>query len=267
MDELALRELGEFKARESKEANTETVSLPDRYSDTEWLAKGGMGSVYRAFDRPLSRQVAIKVGTNRRGHRNARQRFVAEAQTLAQLQHPGIPPVFELGRPDEEQPFIAMKLVRGETLTELFKQRSSPDDRLAFFMGVFRQVCETMAYAHSQEVIHRDLKPDNIMVGEFGEVQVMDWGLAKRLHDSDPETVDQRDLCEQIHNEITAGRSTTVSEIDFDAPWMVTEVCTEDGTVMGTAPYMSPEQSLMDAWPTSTNGRTCSLWERFFARS
>ncbi|MCA9053200.1 MAG: serine/threonine protein kinase, partial [Planctomycetaceae bacterium] len=197
--------------------NDSELALPDRYTGIEWLARGGMGSVYRAVDRPLSRFVAIKVATDRRRLRTGRQRFIAEARTLAQLQHPGIPAVYELGRQEDERPYIAMKLVNGRTLTELLQARSSPDDRLAYFLGIFRHVCDTMAYVHSQGVVHRDLKPENIMVGEFGEVQVMDWGLAKRLHGSTEETAASTD--EGVDVESFRSDAPTPPEPELDAPW------------------------------------------------
>ena len=107
------------------------------------------------------------------------QRFVEEAQIGGQLQHPGIVPVYELGQFADKRPFFAMKLVKGETLSKLMADRDKAADDRGKLLGIFEQICQTMAYAHSHGVIHRDLKPANIMVGAFGEVQVMDWGLAK----------------------------------------------------------------------------------------
>ena len=110
-------------------------------------------------------------------------RFIEEAQIGGQLQHPGIAPVYELGtfpEPDR-RPYFAMKLVKGQTLAALLHERTNPPHDLPRFLAIFEQVCQTMAYAHARGVIHRDLKPSNVMVGSFGEVQVMDWGLAKVL--------------------------------------------------------------------------------------
>ena len=90
-------------------------------------------------------------------------------------------PVYDLGQFADKRPFFAMKLVKGRTLADLLKERQTPADDLPRFLKIFEQICETMAYAHSKGVIHRDLKPPNVMVGAFGEVQVMDWGLAKVL--------------------------------------------------------------------------------------
>src|SRR5262249_25542552 len=116
------------------------------------------------------------------------QRFVEEAQIAGQLQHPGIVPVYELGQFPDRRPYFTMKLVKGRTLATLLAERGSPGADIPGspsegmrFLKVFEQVCQTVAYAHARGVIHRDLKPSNVMVGNFGEVQVMDWGLAKVL--------------------------------------------------------------------------------------
>src|SRR4029450_13691280 len=104
-----------------------------------------------------------------------------EAQISGQLQHPGMVPVYELGTFGDSRPYFTMKLVKGRTLTEMLAERSGPAADLPRFLSMFLQVAQTVAYAHSRGVIHRDLKPSNVMVGSFGEVQVMDWGLAKVL--------------------------------------------------------------------------------------
>ena len=109
------------------------------------------------------------------------RRFVEEAQIGGQLQHPGVVPIYELGTLADHRPFFAMKLVKGHTLAQLARRRKEPADDLPRFLSIFEAVCQTMAYAHARGVIHRDLKPSNVMVGSFGEVQVMDWGLAKVL--------------------------------------------------------------------------------------
>src|SRR5262249_18484422 len=108
------------------------------------------------------------------------EHFEEEAQILGQLQHPGIVPVYETGRLPDQRPYFTMRLIRGQTLSRLLNGRTG-SERRPHFLKVFEQVCQAMAYAHSRGVIHRDLKPANIMVGAFGEVQVMDWGLARVL--------------------------------------------------------------------------------------
>ena len=109
------------------------------------------------------------------------RRFIEEAQVGGQLQHPGILPVYELGLDAELRPYFTMRLVKGRTLAVLLEERPEPDVDLGRFLALFEQVCQTVAYAHARGVIHRDLKPSNIMVGAFGEVQVVDWGLSKVL--------------------------------------------------------------------------------------
>ncbi len=122
------------------------------------------------------------------GNPNVVRRFVEEAQLTSQLQHPAIPPVYEMGQLPDGRPFFCMKVVRGRTLASLLEKRSGPDDDLPRLLTIFGHVCQAVAYAHSKSVIHRDLKPANVMVGAFGEVQVMDWGLAKVLTGAAPAT-------------------------------------------------------------------------------
>jgi eukaryotic-like serine/threonine-protein kinase len=133
-------------------------------------------------DVDLGRDLAVKILLEKhRDDPEAIRRFVEEAQIGGQLQHPGIVPVHELGRLPDGRLYIAMKLVRGQTLAALLRARQGPSDDRPRFLAVFEQVCQAMAYAHTRGVVHRDLKPSNVMVGNFGEVQVMDWGLAKVL--------------------------------------------------------------------------------------
>jgi len=150
------------------------------YRITTLIAQGGMGRVYEGHDLTLDREVAIKTllpGANA-------ERFITEAKITAKLAHPGIPPVHALGTLDDGTPWLAMKLIRGQTLAELLTSRrrqSSGGDDVPRFIQVFEQICQAVGFAHSRGILHRDLKPLNVMVGEFGEVQVMDWGLAKEL--------------------------------------------------------------------------------------
>ncbi len=181
------------------------------------IASGGMGVVYRARDQRLGRDLAVKIlRADCAYDQGLHARFAFEARVTGQLQHPGIPPVHEVGSLPDGRPFLAMKLIHGRTLADLLKERPSPAEGLPYFLGIFEQVCQTVAYAHGQGVIHRDLKPDNIMVGAFGEVQVMDWGLAKRKADADVGPL---------------GRSPEPAS-----------GLTGEGGVMGTPAYMAPEQ-------------------------
>src|SRR5262245_37802568 len=169
-------------------AGTPAPAAGGRYALGEEIARGGMGIVYRSADSVLGREVAVKVLQGRYGPESgAARRFAEEARITGQLQHPGIPPVHDLGTLPDGRPFLAMKLIRGQTLEAL---RTGEPGRSANLTGVFEAICQAVAYAHAQNVIHRDLKPANVMVGNFGEVQVMDWGLAKVLvggvGDADP---------------------------------------------------------------------------------
>src|SRR5262249_24470863 len=148
------------------------------------------------------------------------QRFVEEARIAGQLQHPGIVPVYTLGEAGPGRPYFTMKLVEGQTLAALLAERASPAHDLTRFLKVFEQVCQTLAYAHSRGVIHRDLKPANVMVGAFGEVQVMDWGLARRLG---------------------------ATAEDGPAGSLVEPSRTGGGRVLGTPAYMAPEQARGEA--------------------
>src|SRR5262249_23061914 len=156
-----------------------------------------------------------------RGEPEMERRFREEAQITGQLQHPGIPPVHEVGTLPDGRPFLAMKLIKGRTLAQLLHERPSPTADLPRFLGIFEQVCQTLAYAHSKGVIHRDLKPSNIMVGAFGEVQVMDWGLAKVLASRGREAPEAVAIATE-----RAGAAGLSSQA---------------GTVLGTPAYMAPE--------------------------
>jgi serine/threonine-protein kinase len=162
-----------------------------RYEVLGGVAERGMGAVYRCRDTVLGRDLAVKVVLDRHANRpDVLRRFAEEARTSGRLQHPGVVPVHELGALPDGRPFLAMKLVEGRTLDDLLKQRPSPAHDLPHFLNVFLSVCQTVAYAHENRVVHRDLKPLNVMVGAFGEVQVMDWGLAKALTGGEPDAGD-----------------------------------------------------------------------------
>jgi tetratricopeptide (TPR) repeat protein len=152
------------------------------YRLREVLGSGGMGVVFRAEDPQLGRELAVKMlRPDLRHQPDMVRRFLEEAKITAQLPHPGIVPVHELRCDGDSPPFLAMKLIGGRTLQELLDRRGSLQEDLPRFVAVFEQVCQAVAFAHSRRVVHRDLKPANVMVGQFGEVQVMDWGLAKVL--------------------------------------------------------------------------------------
>ncbi len=154
------------------------VTIPG-YEVRDEIARGGMGRVLAAFDVSFGREVAIKVVLPGPNAATTAGRFVRESRITGRLTHPGIPPAYHLGELADGSPFLAMKLVRGRTLAALLAERPTVSHDLPRFVAVFEQVCQAVGYAHSQGVIHRDLKPANVMVGAFGEVQVMDWGLAR----------------------------------------------------------------------------------------
>src|SRR5262245_8611527 len=153
-----------------------------RYRFETFLARGGMGEVWRGCDTVLAREVALKVLREPVfGDGGARAHFEEEARHVGHLEHPSIVPVYDLGELQDGRPFFAMKLVHGQTLAELLAARATPAEELSRWVGVFEQVCAAVAFAHARGLIHRDLKPSNVMLGEFGEVLVMDWGIAKAL--------------------------------------------------------------------------------------
>jgi serine/threonine protein kinase len=152
----------------------------DRYEVIEPLARGGMGTVYRGRDRELHRPVAIKVLSATKASDADAARLQLEARILARLEHPGIVPVYDLGRLDDGRIFYVMKLVQGARLDEHVAERP-----LTERLRLFARICEPVAFAHAHGIVHRDLKPDNVMVGRFGEVLVMDWGVAQIQEISD----------------------------------------------------------------------------------
>jgi serine/threonine-protein kinase len=185
------------------------VSEPDfsatKYTFVKELGRGGMGAVYLAEDRELDRLVAIKVLNTPDVTADLRNRMIREAQIIARLEHPGIVPVHDVGTLPDGRIYYAMKFVRGSRLDEYAAQGAHLRDRLR----KFQSVCDAVAFAHAHGVIHRDLKPQNIMIGSFGEVLVLDWGVAKIRDDP---------------------RSSAFHQ-------------TTEGTVIGTKNYMSPEQA------------------------
>jgi tetratricopeptide (TPR) repeat protein len=202
-----------------------------RYELRGEIGRGGMGAVLAGRDPELDRPLAVKVLLPEcAGDAGLERRFLAEAQICGRLQHPGVVPVYDVGRLADGRPFFTMKLVKGRTLAELLAARPTPSDDLARFVGVFEQVCQAVAYAHSRGVLHRDLKPSNVMVGEFGEVQVMDWGLAKVLMGGPPpESGPASPPRSTIYTVRTSG-----------------DDLSRDGTVLGTPAYMAPEQARGD---------------------
>jgi serine/threonine-protein kinase len=216
---------------------TERPSRLGGYELGEEIARGGMGIVLRGRDVNLGRSVAVKVlREDLARDPSVVYRFVEEAQIAGQLQHPGIVPIYELGWTPDERPFFAMKLVRGDTLAELFERRGDPHRERRRLIEVFLAVCRAVAYAHSRGVVHRDLKPSNVMVGAFGEVQVLDWGLAKVRRPREPAWEPASEPASAagtawLHTVRTGPEASSLSQA---------------GAILGTPRYMAPEQARGD---------------------
>lgn len=187
----------------------------ERYALAEVLGEGGMGVVYRAEDRVLGRSVALKVLRPELADRSLAERLTREARILARLEHPGIVPVHDAGTLADGRVYYVMKLVRGERFDAFAAARP-----LTAVLRVFLRVCETVGFAHASGVIHRDLKPANIMVGGFGEILVLDWGIAR-----------------------VVGERATGDAVGRAAPDAGPTGQTAPGTVLGTPGFMAPEQA------------------------
>ncbi|MEP6668449.1 MAG: protein kinase [Chthoniobacter sp.] len=225
---------GEVKVRRTSNAD---MSNGRNYIISRTVARGGMGVIKSAHESTLQREVAMKLMLDD-SKPAAHDRFCQEAQVTAQLEHPNIVPVHELGINEEGKPFYTMKLVRGIALKRVLELLASGDADtvrqwpLSALLTVFQKICDALAFAHSKAVIHRDLKPANIMLGEYGEALVMDWGLAKLLGREMHRTGKLRPqpIAEVETHEPSDADATTMGP-------------TLSGTVMGTPQYMPPEQA------------------------
>ena len=232
----------------------------ERYTLSHLYAKGGMGQVWLAHDAALGREIALKeLRPDQAGNSEVCSRFLTEARVTAQLEHPGIVPVYELG--ETEPPFYTMRFVKGGTLSQA--TRAYHKDRAAGtadpvgmvkLLGAFVGVCHALAYAHSRGVIHRDLKGQNIVMGDFGEVIVLDWGLAKRIEPT-------AGMAPAVPDSLALAESTAPGHADADdtlppeheprngtgsRPRPGSSSGTErtvQGQLLGTPAYMAPEQA------------------------
>ncbi|MEC7987954.1 MAG: tetratricopeptide repeat protein [Myxococcota bacterium] len=194
-----------------------SLSYLGKYPDLGKIAEGGMGILHRVRDVALNRTVVMKIIRKRLSENSTEvARFIEEAQISGQLQHPGIIPIYDLGFLDTGEVYFTMKEIQGKTLRAMLKKdrqtKSDHEFDLRRYIGIFHKACEAVAYAHKRGVVHRDLKPSNIMIGDFGEVLVVDWGIAQL-------------------------KSQSISVSDSLAPFLV------DTSVAGTPSYMSPEQA------------------------
>jgi len=205
-----------------------------KYDVKEEIGRGGIGKVMVAFDHTIGREIALKelISSAEDGRipsldkmRSDEARFLREACVTGQLEHPGIVPVYEIGRKPDENRYYTMRLVRGVTLAKAIKDAGSLEKRLRL-LPHFRDICNAIAYSHSRGVIHRDIKPENIMIGEFGETVVLDWGLAKVRGEDDTAAGELREELNLLK----------VKNIGM----------TVRGKAIGTPAYMSPEQARGD---------------------
>jgi serine/threonine protein kinase len=215
----------------------------ERYFIEGEIARGGMGAVLRAVDCDIRREVAVKYLLDQSDPKK-KQRFIEEAQITGQLEHPNIPPVHELGADKEKRLFFSMKMVQGRSLAQVLNElRQNPKTAerewsLARLLNIFVNVCNGLAYGHSRGVVHRDLKPANVMVGGFGEVYVMDWGLAKVLKGGQASELSQPAASVLPSQSVSVKQSSKVEtsrEGEADL--------TQEGSVLGTPVYMPPEQA------------------------
>ncbi|MHC4161784.1 MAG: SUMF1/EgtB/PvdO family nonheme iron enzyme [Planctomycetota bacterium] len=221
--DLGRRSVSEW-AEAAPDGEAATLQPPQqKYTIGAPIGKGGMGEVFLATDKDLRRQVAMKLlRKDAGGGRDQLLHFVAEAQATSQLEHPGIPPVHDIGNTDDGRPWFTMKLVRGRTLREILhdlllgRREVEREYTLHRLVSTLERICEALHFAHERGVLHRDIKPDNVMLGDYGEVHLMDWGLAK------------------VSGETAA----------IDTARVESGLETQYGALKGTLPYMSPEQML-----------------------
>jgi serine/threonine protein kinase len=203
------------------------ADLPDltgtRYRMVDKLGQGGMGGVYRVEDTALGRHVALKVIGVADPDGELATRLLREAHVIAQLEHPAIIPVHDVGTLADGRVFYTMKLVQGRRLDQQVAEAGTIAERLR----LFQKICEAVSFAHAHGVLHRDLKPQNVMVGRFGEVLVMDWGLSKLLNQKDASGLPENGP-------------------PFGAAEQSASVVTTHGSVLGTPGYMAPEQARGD---------------------
>jgi len=220
--------------------------LPDteeRYRLVETIGEGGMGVVWRAHDTRLGRDVALKVLSVATPGPDAEARLHREASILARLEHPGIVPVHDTGRLDDGRLYYVMKLVHGRSLSEAI----DPDTSAGRRVDIIMRIAEALAFAHKAGVIHRDLKPSNVMIGDFGEVLVLDWGVAGWLGERAGDEILESDALGQrptAAGAVVASTRAGIAAADIDSnDTTLPAGRTATGTILGTPGWMSPEQA------------------------
>ena len=208
-----------------------------RYELLSELGRGGMGTVYCVRDTRLDREVALKVLGETALETDAGERLAREASALARLEHPGIVPIYDAGVLPDGRPYYAMKLVRGERLDHRLQRSLSIGEALR----LLTRICDAVAFAHASGIIHRDLKPQNVMLGAFGEVLVLDWGLAK-LRDFTRGQLQRWDasVADGDRSARVALRFASAQDSNANSTPLFS---THDGAICGTPGYMAPEQS------------------------
>jgi serine/threonine-protein kinase len=208
------------------------AAFAQRYQRGRHLDGGGTGHIESAFDPVLGRSVAVKVLQSfADGDQELQRKFIAEAQITGQLDHPNIVPVYDLGQHDDK-PFIVMKLVRGQTFAALLADRTAPRDAddLPQFLGTVLRVCDALSFAHSRGVIHCDVKPENVMVGDHGQVYLMDWGVASVTLRARTRSVSEEQAdAEAFSAPVRLSATTNGGSVNADV-------------IKGTPAYMAPEQ-------------------------
>ena len=273
IDPMTLADLISMPLPPKSSSNQQQI-LPSRYRMVKKIGQGGIGVVWRVFDKLFERYLAAKFLHRRYcSDASANLRLEREALITGSLQHPGVPPVHDFGKLLTGSSFFTMKLVNGETLAEIMKSRDRSDTASPDFLnliGTFELISQTIAYAHSKKIIHRDLKPQNVMVGQFGEVQIMDWGMAKQLGiektqrqtddaiggSRSEQPQDRFSVCDQSNGSSPGSGSATNSHGATDSTTQPTVLSSSDpsipdplrtltlhGEVFGTPAYMPPEQA------------------------